>query len=110
MHLTSWPTELFPALSAVLERLYSLCPGTDTQTHLLHLSSHGEILPHVDNVSASGTWILGVSLGDERTLRMSGVDDKRQEFELSLPSGSVYLQKYAGSFHVYLGLMLTRVL
>jgi alkylated DNA repair protein alkB family protein 7 len=109
MHLTSWPTELFPPLSAVLERLYSLCPGTDTQTHLLHLSSHGEILPHIDNVSASGTWILGVSLGDERTLRVSGVDDKRQEFELSLPSGSVYLQKYAGSFHVYLGLMLTRV-
>ncbi|TEB28559.1 hypothetical protein FA13DRAFT_1588850, partial [Coprinellus micaceus] len=64
--------------------------STDTQTNLLHLPSHGEILPRLDNVFASGTWILGVSLGDERTLHM---DDKRQGFELSFPSGSVYLQK-----------------
>ncbi|KAF6765067.1 hypothetical protein DFP72DRAFT_869976 [Ephemerocybe angulata] len=93
MHLTSWPVDQFPGLPPVLERLYALCPSRDVQTHLLHLASHGEILPHVDNISASGSWILGVSLGDERTLRMTRPDDKRQDFELSLPSGSVYLQK-----------------
>lgn len=94
MHLTAWPTDAqVPGLSPVLARLYALCPTKDVQTHLLHLASHGEILPHVDNLSSSGSWILGVSLGDQRTLRMAAVHDKSQLFELPLPSGSVYLQK-----------------
>lgn len=49
--------------------------------------------PHVDNVDASGTWILGVSLGNMRTLRLENVNDPTDTYELSLPSGSVYLQR-----------------
>ena len=82
-----------PGLTPVLERLYGLCPTKEVQTHLLHLASHGVILPHVDNVGASGSWILGVSLGDERILRMESESDKSQSFELPLPSGSVYFQR-----------------
>jgi alkylated DNA repair protein alkB family protein 7 len=97
MHLTSWPESEIPGLSSSLKRLYSLCPSHDTQTHLLHLASSGEILPHVDNLSASGSWILGVSLGSERVLRMENPAEAEDSFDILLPSGSVYLQKYA--FH-----------
>ena len=85
--------EHFRGLTSVLDKLYALCPTDDVLTHLLHLSSRGEILPHVDNLSASGSWILGVSLGDERILRMKGTDNEGKEFSLALPSGSVYLQR-----------------
>lgn len=94
MHLTSWPDNQFVGLTPALKRLYSLCPTQDTQTHLLHLASYGEILPHVDNVSASGSWILGVSLGSERRLRMEGPPGPYSMFDISLPSGSVYLQRF----------------
>jgi len=93
MHLSSWPVEDFQGLTSILDRLYALCPTKDVQTHLLHLSSYGDILPHVDNLSASGSWILGVSLGDERILRMKAAHNERKEFSLTLPSGSVYLQR-----------------
>jgi alkylated DNA repair protein alkB family protein 7 len=39
---------------------------------------------------ASGSWILGVSLGAERIMRMEGSEGM---FDVLLPSGSVYLQK-----------------
>ncbi|KAF9532313.1 hypothetical protein CPB83DRAFT_847634 [Crepidotus variabilis] len=95
MHLTSWPSDEFEGLQGVLERVHSLCPTKDTQTHLLHLASHGDILPHVDNISASGSWILGVSLGAERRLRMREANSPANysEFSINIPSGSVYLQR-----------------
>ena len=49
--------------------------------------------PHVDNVHASGTWILGVSLGNTRILRLENVKDPADSYEIALPSGSVYLQR-----------------
>lgn len=91
MHLTSWPTEDVPELSPILNRLHSLLPTQNTQTHLLHLGSNGEILPHIDNLGASGSWILGVSLGATRILRMNGRDN--DSFDVLLPSGSVYMQR-----------------
>lgn len=85
-----------PPLVSVLDRLRGLHPsGSATQTHVLHLASDGEILPHIDNTEASGSWILGVSLGHERILRVAP-DEKytaTEPFEVVLPSGSVYLQK-----------------
>ena len=92
MNLTSWPTA-DEGLKFTLDRLYSLCPTQNIQTHLLHLASYGEILPHVDNTSASGSWIVGISLGAERTLRMEGLSEDRRTFDVRLPSGSVYLQR-----------------
>ena len=65
------------------------------QTHLLHLA-YGDIFPHVDNISVSGTWIIGVSLGDERMLKMTEVKGEKRDFYVSLPSGSVYLQRLVG--------------
>ncbi|KAF9483856.1 hypothetical protein BDN70DRAFT_826693 [Pholiota conissans] len=104
MHLSSWPVDEYPALAPVLERLYALCPDPPTkfQTHLLHLASYGEILPHVDNLEASGSWILGVSLGDARILRLNkkeGCDDPNDSFSLTLPSGCVYLQRDHLRYH-----------
>ncbi|RDB20948.1 Alpha-ketoglutarate-dependent dioxygenase alkB 7, mitochondrial [Hypsizygus marmoreus] len=93
MHLSSWPESESPDLVAVLMRLYSLCPTEDTQTHLIHLATLGEILPHVDNASASGSWIMGVSLGAERLLQMDGPTQDHESLRISLPSGSVYLQR-----------------
>ncbi|KAK7449673.1 hypothetical protein VKT23_013146 [Stygiomarasmius scandens] len=93
MHLMSWPTSEFSGLSPILHRLHLLLPSQDTQTHLLHLASNGEILPHVDNVEASGSWILGVSLGGDRVLRMQHYSDPERMFEVLLRSGSVYIRK-----------------
>ncbi|OSD08678.1 hypothetical protein PYCCODRAFT_1380442 [Trametes coccinea BRFM310] len=92
MHVTSWPEDI-PELPPLLERLRQIHPDQDTQTHILHLASDGEILPHVDNIEASGTWILGVSLGDERVLRLEDPSAPEERYEISLPSGSVYLQR-----------------
>ncbi|KAK4686923.1 hypothetical protein P7C73_g3202, partial [Tremellales sp. Uapishka_1] len=90
-----------PTLPALMSRLYSLLPGitpTDqvpppnTSTHVLHLAPGGEILPHVDSLDASGSVILGVSLGASRILRLQ---DKNGTggWDVLLPNGSVYLQK-----------------
>lgn len=94
MNLSSWPEYQVPGLAPLLNRLRAFCPSKNTQTHLLHLASSGEILPHIDNVSASGEWILGVSLGATRILRMESPDSPESEsFDIALPSGSVYLQR-----------------
>lgn len=93
MHLASWMEDEVAGLSTILQRLQSLCPTQPNQTHLLHLASRGEILPHIDNVSTSGSWILGVSLGDQRTLRMEDASASGNTFNFVLPSGSVYLQR-----------------
>ncbi|OCF33238.1 hypothetical protein I316_04979 [Kwoniella heveanensis BCC8398] len=80
-------------------------PPPGTITHLLHLSPEGEILPHVDNLQASGSVICGVSLGAERTLRLRQKGDGTADetggdegvlgwgWDVRLPSGSVYMQK-----------------
>lgn len=94
MRLSSWPESDIRGLTSVLDRLRALYPSKDTQTHLLHLASSGEILPHIDNVSASGAWILGVSLGATRTLRMESRGPAESEcLDILLPSGSIYLQR-----------------
>jgi alkylated DNA repair protein alkB family protein 7 len=83
----------------LLKRLYGLLPEQpvtdaipppETSTHLLHLAPHGQILPHVDNVDASGSVIIGLSLGAERILRL---ESEGQGWEVLLKSGSVYRQK-----------------
>ncbi|KAJ7684654.1 hypothetical protein DFH06DRAFT_1156242 [Mycena polygramma] len=93
MHLTAWPCSDVPELSPILRRLHSLFPPQDVQTHLLHLASNGEIRPHIDNLSASGSWILGVSLGAERLLHLEGPNGTSDSFKVLLPSGSVYIQR-----------------
>jgi alkylated DNA repair protein alkB homolog 7 len=99
MRVSNWDDENDPILKSALGRLETLYPNAGTtQTHLLHLASDGEILPHVDNIGASGSWILGVSLGSERVLRMESVENDMNEtpacmFDVLLSSGSVYIQK-----------------
>jgi len=94
MHISSWPESQVHGLTSVLDRLRALYPSPDIQTHLLHLSSSGEILPHTDNVYASGVWIMGVSLGATRMLRMASTNIAAPKmFDIMLPSGSVYLQR-----------------
>ncbi|KAF9239587.1 hypothetical protein BU15DRAFT_46515 [Melanogaster broomeanus] len=94
MHISSWPEPQVHGLTLVLDRLRALYPSPNIQTHLLHLSSFGEILPHIDNVSASGVWIMGVSLGATRMLRMESTNTAApKSFDIMLPSGSVYLQR-----------------
>ena len=94
-HVSFWPDQ--PLLDSVLLRLRGLLPPnlqTGIQTHILHLASNGHILPHVDNTEASGSWIASVSLGGERVLRMNNESDKAKSFDILLPSGSVYVQRY----------------
>ncbi|OJT14625.1 hypothetical protein TRAPUB_8871 [Trametes pubescens] len=43
MHVTSWPEDM-PELPSLLERLRTVHPNEDTQTHILHLASSGEIM------------------------------------------------------------------
>jgi alkylated DNA repair protein alkB homolog 7 len=99
MRISTWDDERDPGVRSALGRLETLYPDLgNTQTHLLHLASNGEIRPHVDNIGASGSWILGVSLGSERILRMESVEEDlngvpKCAFDLTLPSGSVYIQK-----------------
>jgi len=99
MHVSSWNDVGTPEFYQALHRLRAMYPGgalgaEETQTHLLHLATDGEIYPHIDNVTASGSWILGVSLGTPRLLRMESVSDGAPNtFELVLPSGSIYTQQ-----------------
>lgn len=67
-------------------------PPQGTSTHLLHLAPYGQILPHVDNLEASGSVIIGTSLGAERILRLKEKDGEAG-WDVRLPSGSVYLQQ-----------------
>lgn len=90
-------------LANILTKVYSLMPSTTEPstaeplanpshllTHLLHLSSKGYILPHVDNVEASAGSIVGISLGAERELVL---EKNGEEIRMRLPAGSAYLQK-----------------
>ncbi|CEL55311.1 Alpha-ketoglutarate-dependent dioxygenase alkB homolog 7 OS=Mus musculus GN=Alkbh7 PE=2 SV=1 [Rhizoctonia solani AG-1 IB] len=105
--VSAWPQSYPPGLSGILLRLYELIdsgstthdPGLITpphiQTHILHLASTGVILPHIDNIEASGSVIAGVSLGDTRVLRLtqSTVGSESLSFDVLLESGSVYIQR-----------------
>ncbi|CAE6381294.1 unnamed protein product [Rhizoctonia solani] len=105
--VSSWPDASPPELPRILLRLYELIdpsnilpdPGLTTppniQTHILHLASTGVILPHVDNVEASGSVIAGISLGDTRILRLSQstTNSENASFDVLLESGSVYIQR-----------------
>jgi alkylated DNA repair protein alkB family protein 7 len=106
MTVSGWPESSPPELPNILFRLYQLVdpkntpsdPGLRTplniQTHILHLASTGVILPHVDNVEASGSVIAGVSLGDARVMRLSqSTDAGDAAFDVLLESGSVYIQR-----------------
>lgn len=46
----------------------------------------------MDNVEASGQTIVGASLGAARILRLE--NDKGEGWDVLLPSGSVYMQKW----------------
>ncbi|OXG21033.1 hypothetical protein C366_01586 [Cryptococcus neoformans Tu401-1] len=116
--LSTLPPSPHPLLVPALRRIYSLffsslpplphpttqtthpsLPPAGTLTHILHLAPMGAILPHVDNLEASGRVILGVSLGAERTLRLrrkfgdgeQGTDG--EGWDVRLGSGSVYIQR-----------------
>ena len=104
MHVSTWDSDR--ELQSVLGKLETLYPPAEhgTQTHILHLASEGDIFPHVDNVEASGTWIMGVSLGATRRLCLEPVEQDDQAagkgYETVLPSGSVYIQRCASRGNV----------
>jgi alkylated DNA repair protein alkB family protein 7 len=119
MHVTSWPSDSSvggqPPLSSIVARLkelflsnlilasplsvFSKSQNIDIQMHLLHL--RGAILPHIDNLDASGSMIMGVSLGSPRVMRMVRRDTRQSDslraFEILLLPGSVYIQRYVKS-------------
>jgi alkylated DNA repair protein alkB homolog 7 len=94
MHISSWSQDT-PGLQSLLHRIRQFHPDEETQTHLLHLASKGDIRPHVDHLSAFGSWIVGVSLGTNRILRLEKVElAGTPPIDIILPSGSLYIQKY----------------
>ena len=93
IHVSVWPEDQ-PRLSELLDRLRRFHPEEPIQYHVLHLASDGEIHPHVDHPEAFGSWIVGVSLGSERILRLEKeTSDRISVHDVILPSGSVYVQK-----------------
>lgn len=93
LHVSSWPEDQ-PRLTELLNRLRQFHPEEPTQYHVLHLASDGEIHPHVDHLEAFGSWIVGVSLGSDRVLRLEKeTPDRRLVYDVILPSGSVYVQR-----------------
>nr|ODN93243.1 hypothetical protein L203_00513 [Cryptococcus depauperatus CBS 7841] len=107
---SSLPPHPPPSLISTLIKIYSLfpllpepflrepatnnLPPQGTITHFLHLAPEGEILGHIDNLGASGKVILGVSLGGERTMRLSRrKEDGDDGWDVRLSSGSVYIQR-----------------
>lgn len=93
MHVSVWPEDQ-PRLSELLDRLRQFHPEEPIQYHVLHLASNGEIRPHVDHLEAFGSWIVGVSLGSDRILRLEKeTPDRTLVHDVILPSGSVYVQK-----------------
>lgn len=90
--LNQWPD----SLQSVITRIQQLLPSVPIQTHVLHLSTNGEILPHVDNVNASGNFILAVSLGSPRLLRLQN-NTTGQTYDQLLEAGSVYIQRFVPS-------------
>ncbi|KAG8899128.1 hypothetical protein FRB99_006906 [Tulasnella sp. 403] len=93
-HISSWPDDVQPILGKVISLMPGAPPLSSVQTHVLHLSATGEILPHIDNVEASGNVILGISLGATRMLRLQHKElrDTRESIDVRLESGSVYVQ------------------
>lgn len=124
MHLNSWPPDEAaslpnipnaPRLSCIIAHLQNLFvshlpdgtfnlrqEGNESahiQTHLLHLGTSGAIGPHVDNIDASGSIIMGVSLGSPRIMRMTRTHNRERThlpdaFDVLLLPGSVYVQRY----------------
>lgn len=98
MHVSAW-SEDRPRLSELLGRLRQFHPEEPIQYHVLHLASDGEIHPHVDHLGAFGSWIVGVSLGSDRILRLEKeLSDRTMAHDVILPSGSVYVQKWVSVF------------
>jgi len=101
------PLGSYPDMPALLNRAFALLPGQPTMqgdtlppetiSHLLHLAPSGRILPHVDNLEASGKVIMGICLGSDRILRLQkpGGGDG---WEVLLQNGTVYLQKWAAEY------------
>ena len=93
MHVSAWPEDQ-PRLSELLNRLRQFHSEEPIQYHVLHLATDGEIHPHVDHLEAFGSWIVGVSLGSERILRLEKeISGRKFVHDVTLPSGSVYTQK-----------------
>lgn len=108
--ITNLPPDAGSDLARALARLYALVPSlslpgpsdvsvadlppAESSTHALHLAPEGAILAHVDNLDASGQTIVGASLGATRILRLERQGDESQGWDVLLPSGSVYVQKY----------------
>ena len=99
------PSPSYPELTPLLNRAYALLPSSpqindgsaggppkEALTHVLHLSPEGEILPHVDNLDASGGVIVGICLGAERILRLRKKGGA-EGWDIRLPNGCAYVQR-----------------
>ncbi len=93
---TLLPTnDLEPGVQSVLQRVYrQFAPETRfLPVHLLELASGtGEILPHVDNVEESGSFVAGLCLGSDAIVRFSSADGTGHVDAL-LPKGCFYAQR-----------------
>ncbi|OAV96390.1 hypothetical protein PTTG_04035 [Puccinia triticina 1-1 BBBD Race 1] len=100
---TTTDTSQTKSLEHILARLQALLPESTRPPliHLLHLASNGKIDAHVDNVEASGSTIVGLSLGSTRVMRLghqsAPIDS---HLKVLLPPGSVYVQRDSVRYHL----------
>jgi hypothetical protein len=79
-----WPEWLLP----LRDKIKQWCPGVSTCVVQRYPCGKVGIKPHRDKEMTRGTIICGLSVGQERTLRMN-YNGKSQEYQLE--NGSVYL-------------------
>lgn len=82
----------FPALNKIMGRVNDQMMGKKIlPVHILELRHDGQILPHIDNKSHSGSIIAGLSLQRDSILTLS---DSAESESILLPRRSFYRQMY----------------
>jgi len=90
---------LDPGVVNVLQRAYRQFDGNVEflPIHLLELADQtGEILPHIDNVEQSGSFVAGICLGSDAVVRFSSVGNWIGEVghvDVLLKKGCFYAQR-----------------
>ncbi|MBW0533676.1 hypothetical protein O181_073391, partial [Austropuccinia psidii MF-1] len=84
-------------VKCMFDEIISLSPSFQQKfplIHLLHLAADGKIDRHIDNTDASGSTIVGLSLGSARVMRLGQPNSPIESHaKVLLSPGSLYIQR-----------------